>query len=127
MDDEAKRALIYRSSPAQPSQVYLAGPSGKRLAWIEENRLDPSHPYAPYLDSHVLPTFGTIKAADGTDLYYEVLSPPREPGKRYPVFVKVYGVPTGRQATRGWTSRSEERRVGKGCVSQCRSRWWPYH
>src|SRR3546814_19406154 len=23
--------------------------------------------------------------------------------------------------------RSEERRVGTGCVSQCRSRWWPYH
>src|SRR3546814_18025406 len=24
-------------------------------------------------------------------------------------------------------SRSEERRVGKECVSRCRSRWWPYH
>src|SRR3546814_11556089 len=23
--------------------------------------------------------------------------------------------------------RSEERRVGKECVSPCRSRWWPYH
>src|SRR3546814_15035828 len=23
--------------------------------------------------------------------------------------------------------RSEERRVGKGCVSTCRSRWWPCH
>src|SRR3546814_11763771 len=23
-------------------------------------------------------------------------------------------------------SRSEERRVGKECVSTCRSRWWPY-
>src|SRR3546814_16992805 len=23
--------------------------------------------------------------------------------------------------------RSEERRVGKECVSKCRSRWWPYH
>src|SRR3546814_4467193 len=23
--------------------------------------------------------------------------------------------------------RSEERRVGKGCVSTCRSRWLPYH
>src|SRR3546814_17150585 len=25
------------------------------------------------------------------------------------------------------TSRSEERRVGKECVSPCRSRWSPYH
>src|SRR3546814_18187871 len=24
-------------------------------------------------------------------------------------------------------ARSEERRVGQGCVSTCRSRWWPYH
>src|SRR3546814_9676803 len=26
-----------------------------------------------------------------------------------------------------WTARSEERRVGKECVSTCRSRWSPYH
>src|SRR3546814_14707697 len=24
-------------------------------------------------------------------------------------------------------ARSEERRVGKECVSTCRSRWWQYH
>src|SRR3546814_10327708 len=30
------------------------------------------------------------------------------------------------QANRG-TYRSEERRVGKECVSTCRSRWSPYH
>src|SRR3546814_16897308 len=27
----------------------------------------------------------------------------------------------------GVIARSEERRVGKGCVSTCRSRWSPYH
>src|SRR3546814_8324736 len=26
-----------------------------------------------------------------------------------------------------WIMRSEERRVGKECVSTCRSRWSPYH
>src|SRR3546814_1823338 len=26
-----------------------------------------------------------------------------------------------------WCARSEERRVGKECVSTCRSRWSPYH
>src|SRR3546814_14998227 len=30
-------------------------------------------------------------------------------------------------AKRGWEPRSEERRVGKGWVSTCRSRCWPYH
>src|SRR3546814_16395039 len=34
-----------------------------------------------------------------------------------------------RKADRAWQplSRSEERRVGKECVSTCRSRWSPYH
>src|SRR3546814_20819491 len=27
----------------------------------------------------------------------------------------------------GVMARSEERRVGKGCVGTCRSWWWPYH
>src|SRR3546814_11375185 len=30
-------------------------------------------------------------------------------------------------ATRSLSGRSEERRVGKECVSTCRSRWLPYH
>src|SRR3546814_21039305 len=30
-------------------------------------------------------------------------------------------------AMANWPTRSEERRVGKECVSTCRSRWWPYH
>src|SRR3546814_12314770 len=30
-------------------------------------------------------------------------------------------------AGRAYANRSEERRVGKGCVSTCRSRWSPYH
>src|SRR3546814_6711641 len=29
--------------------------------------------------------------------------------------------------TYGYRRRSEERRVGKECVSPCRSRWSPYH
>src|SRR3546814_1030866 len=38
--------------------------------------------------------------------------------------------PTGelrRVGRTGFNSRSEERRVGKECVSTCRSRWSPYH
>src|SRR3546814_19474590 len=34
--------------------------------------------------------------------------------------------PTGTTIT-SWTARSEERRVGKECVSTCRSRWSPDH
>src|SRR3546814_6117876 len=31
------------------------------------------------------------------------------------------------RAAGGFVHRSEERRVGKECVSTCRSRWSPYH
>src|SRR3546814_13052221 len=46
----------------------------------------------------------------------------------------VPGVPTGITANQlyayqklGQVSRSEERRVGKECVSKCRARWSPLH
>src|SRR3546814_7161085 len=38
-----------------------------------------------------------------------------------------YPAPSGRGAADGARARSEERRVGKECVSTCRSRWTPYH
>jgi dipeptidyl-peptidase-4 len=102
MDKRATHALITRSNPRQPSQTYLAAADGHRVAWIEENALNPSHPYAPYLDSHVQPTFGTISGADGSKLYYRMLSPKLDPGKRYPVYLFVYGGPHGQQVTDAW-------------------------
>src|SRR5213082_3610510 len=33
----------------------------------------------------------------------------------------------GHRAGIGFADRSEERRVGKECLTQCRSRWSPYH
>src|SRR3546814_12991194 len=32
-----------------------------------------------------------------------------------------------KHSSSAWTGRSEERRVGKECVSTCRSRWSPDH
>src|SRR3546814_9991338 len=46
----------------------------------------------------------------------------RLPGHCSPV-VERFAERAGRIAT----TRSEERRVGKECVSTCRSRWSPYH
>src|SRR3546814_16721840 len=39
----------------------------------------------------------------------------------------LYGKSAPNSITGGITYRSEERRVGKECVSTCRSRWSPYH
>jgi dipeptidyl-peptidase-4 len=116
MDKHGKTLLVSRSSPAQPPQVYLADQSGKLLTWVEENRLDASHPYAPYLASHRLPTFGTIKAADGTPLYWKMIKPPLVPGKRYPVFFEHYGGPTGQQVTKTWTNPLEQALVDLGYI-----------
>ena len=55
-----RRFLLGYSDPAQPPQISLHDSSGERVAWLVENRIDASHPYAPYLDRHVLPEFGTI-------------------------------------------------------------------
>jgi dipeptidyl-peptidase-4 len=117
MDEAATRALVTRSSPTQPPQVYLADGDGRRVAWIEENRLDPGHPYAPFLAAHVAPIFGTLRASDGSALYYKLLSPPRVPGRRYPVFVQVYGGPgAGRQVTRAWASPIQQYLVQHGWI-----------
>jgi dipeptidyl-peptidase-4 len=118
MDERATHALITRSNTSQPSQTYLADASGKRLAWVEQNALNASHPYAPYLDSHVLPTFGSIAGPDGSKLYYRMLSPPRVPGRRYPVYLYVYGGPHGQQVTDAWYGQLplHEALVDKGWI-----------
>jgi dipeptidyl-peptidase-4 len=102
MDKGATHALISRSNTSQPPQTYLADAAGKRLAWVEQNALDASHPYAPYLDSHRLPQFGSVAGPNGSKLYYRVLTPRLEPGKHYPVFFFVYGGPHGQQVTDAW-------------------------
>ncbi|WP_022673669.1 S9 family peptidase [Novosphingopyxis baekryungensis] len=117
MDGKARAMLVTRSSPTQPSQTYLADADGKRSFWISENTVDAGHPYAPYLASHRAPEFGTLKAADGSTLYYKMLSPVREPGKRYPVFVQHYNGPgAGRQVTRSWGGALQQYLVDRGYI-----------
>src|SRR3546814_14714309 len=50
---------------------------------------------------------------------------------RAPTRCDAYSISAGRSPIDSFwrypSPRSEERRVGKGCVSTCRSRWWPEH
>ena len=116
-DGAGTRFIVTRSSPKQPPQTYLADATGARLSWINENAVTGAHPYAPYLASHRPTEFGTIKAADGTPLYWEMISPPREPGRRYPVFFEHYGGPgTGQQVTRGWQGALAQYLVDRGWI-----------
>ncbi|WP_026149510.1 S9 family peptidase [Sphingobium xenophagum] len=117
MDAAASRAVITRQNSDQPKQVYLVDNSGKQLQWLSENALKGDHPYAPYLASHVKTRFGTIKAADGTTLYTKIMTPPIEPGKRYPVFMIHYGGPGGgRQVTNTWSGALNQYLVDRGWI-----------
>jgi dipeptidyl-peptidase-4 len=117
MDGAASRFIISRSNAGQPTQVYLADATGKRLEWINENAIRPGHPYYPYLASHQPTKFGTIKAKDGSTLYWEMITPPLVPGKTYPVFFEHYGGPgTGQQVTRGWQGALPQYLVSQGWV-----------
>ena len=117
MDKAGTRLIVTRSSPDQPPQVYLADGAGRQLAWVEENKLDASHPYAPYMAAHRKIKFGTLKAADGTTLYWEMITPPLGKGKKYPVFFEHYGGPgTGQQVNRAWASPMRQYWVSKGWI-----------
>jgi dipeptidyl-peptidase-4 len=116
MDKAGTRLLVQRSSPSQPPQVYLADTNGKRITWIEQNPLDASHPYAPFLATHRPVTYGTIQTADGATLHYEMITPPLEPGRRYPVFFEHYGGPHAQQVKRAWKGALSQYWVSKGWI-----------
>lgn len=116
MDGAGKLLYVTRSAPNQPSQSYLATPDGKQVAWIEENRVEGEHPYAPFLAGHVTPEFGTIAAEDGTPLHWMMFKPKMEPGKRYPVFFSHYGGPGPQMVTKGWNGALAQAVVDKGYI-----------
>jgi dipeptidyl-peptidase-4 len=116
MDKAGKTLVITRSSPVQPPQSYIADGKGERLAWIEENRLDASHPYAAYVPGHRETTFGTLAAADGTPLHWMMITPPLVPGQRYPVFFEHYGGPTSQEVSRAWQGPLPQAIVDRGYV-----------
>jgi dipeptidyl-peptidase-4 len=106
MSADARRMIVLYSSPRQPPQLSLRESSGRRLAWLVENRLDAAHPYAPYLDRHSHPEYGRLPAADGTELWWQMTKPADfDPGRRYPVVLLVYGGPTVQTVMRRWGDR----------------------
>ncbi len=105
MDDTASRALVTRSTPAQPPQTFLADAAGARIRWIEENRPAGAHPYAPFMADHIEPEFGTLVTPDGTTLHHAHLQPRIAAGAKAPALVIVYGGPgVGPLVARRWGS-----------------------
>ena len=91
------------SDPATPPQSALYRIDGTRVRWIEENRLDASHPFAPYVSRLRTPEFGTMQS-HGQTLVWRMTTPPDfDPSKTYPVVMQVYGGPgTGAGVQKSW-------------------------
>ncbi len=105
------------NDPKTPPQTALYAPDGKRVRWIEENRLAEGHPYWPYASTLPVPEYGSLKAADGETLYYEILKPQGfDPSKTYPAIVAVYGGPHAQQVKKTWQSASERTYLEAGYV-----------
>ncbi|MES2103456.1 MAG: S9 family peptidase [Pseudomonadota bacterium] len=105
------------SNPDTPPQVSLRNADGSMLTWIEQNELNEKHPYARYRDAHVPTEFGTLKSEDGQTLYYSLRKPLNfEAGKRYPVFLAVYGGPGAQTVERKWNSLFDQYMAQQGYV-----------
>ncbi|MGR4864499.1 S9 family peptidase [Caulobacter sp. LARHSG274] len=105
------------SDPKTPPQTALYDAAGKRVRWIEENRLAEGHPYWPYAATLSVPEYGTLKAADGEVLHYEILKPAGfDPNKKYPAIVSVYGGPHAQTVSKSWQSVRERPFLEDGYV-----------
>lgn len=91
------------SDPTTPTQSALYRIDGTRVRWIEENKLDASHPFALYVSRLRTPEFGTMQS-HGQTLVWRMTTPPDfDPSKKYPVVMQVYGGPgTGAGVQKSW-------------------------
>ncbi|GBL06042.1 dipeptidyl peptidase IV [Glaciecola sp. KUL10] len=89
------------SDANSPTQVSLHKANGEQITWLEENKVDKSHPLYAYQKDWVKPTFGIIKANDGSDLHYRLYTPKKIEGK-HPAIVYLYGGPIAQVVTNRW-------------------------
>ena len=103
MSTDARLWLDTFSTPDEPPSLSLRRADGRLLEVLVANRLDANHPYGPYRAAHQPTEFGTLQAADGQTLHYQLTKPVGlQSGKRYPVIVEVYGGPGAQQVRRAW-------------------------
>jgi dipeptidyl-peptidase 4 len=106
------------TDPTTPPQTALYSIDGKRLSWIEENKLAAGHPYYAFLDHKTYPEFGTLQAEDGQTLYYSITKPYGfDPKKHYPAIINVYGGPGARSLVRKtWAGGTDQLLTQAGYV-----------
>jgi dipeptidyl-peptidase-4 len=86
-----------------PPKVTVHRADGEPLFAVEENALDASHPYFPYLQNDPEITFGQLTADDGQTLYYRLIrGRDFDPGKKHPVLIYHYGGPHAQLVKNQW-------------------------
>jgi dipeptidyl-peptidase-4 len=91
---DCSRYLGSYSDDQTPTNLRAYEADGTPLAWLNENRLDESHPYAPHLKAHINPEYGQLEAEDGTPLDYMLFKPvDLKPGEKRPAITIVYNGP----------------------------------
>ena len=104
--DDASGYVDTYSTANTPPQVSLNRASGEQLSWLEENRVQSDHPFFPYQADWIEPEFGSLKAADGTDLMYRMFKPVGyDKGGKFPTIVFLYGGPHAQMVTNAWPGR----------------------
>src|SRR3546814_449440 len=109
-----QRAIVELGSDLPPlSQGWRLMPTAPRNPFNITKAVD-------FSDQQVLDTWVDLPTAGG---FFELA----DPTSPMPLLL-LGGKGSGRtHLMRYFSYRSEERRVGKECVSTCRSRWSPYH
>ncbi|MBI1359533.1 MAG: prolyl oligopeptidase family serine peptidase [Alphaproteobacteria bacterium] len=103
--------------PSTPPRTGIFRPDGTVARWIEENRLQPGHPYYPYVTRLRLPTYGTMKASDGKVMHWMMRTPPDfDLKKKYPVIVQVYGGPASALVAKKWMSPADQLYLEAGYI-----------
>ena len=105
------------SDPKTPPRTGLYHADGSFVRWIEENPLNASHPFWPYVDHLSVPEFGTIKAADGQTLHWMMRKPAGfDAAKKYPVIVQVYGGPASAMVEKHWANPADQLMLDAGYI-----------
>ena len=93
-NSDCTRYLGTYSDDETPTNLRAYEADGTPLAWLNENKLDDTHAYAPFLKAHINPEYGQLDAADGTKLDYMLFKPTDlKAGEKRPAITIVYNGP----------------------------------
>jgi dipeptidyl-peptidase-4 len=117
MASTGKAFLGTYSDPTTPPRLGLYEANGRLVRWIEENKLDDKHPWAPYLAKRASVRYGTLNGPSGDVLNWSLQLPANfDPNKKWPVIVYVYGGPGVQVVRRSWGSNTDQLHAARGYI-----------